>query len=66
MAMTLRDGDGFEPLESLREQAAPGAEAVAERLVRMASVEAYRAMGERDKADAAVKALMEGVTTPLS
>ena len=64
--MSLREADGYEPLDALREKAAPGAQAVAERLVRMASIVAHTAMGERDKADAAVKALMEGVTTPLS
>jgi hypothetical protein len=37
---------------------------MAERLIRMASIVAHSAMGERDKADSAVKALMEGVTMP--
>ena len=64
VATTLRPDDSFEPLEALRERSTSGAEATAERLARMASVETHRAMGERDKADAAAKALMEGVTTP--
>ena len=34
------------------------------RPVRMASIVAHSAMGERDRAGAAVKALMDGVTMP--
>ena len=37
---------------------------MAERLIRMASIVAHSAMGECERANAAVKALMEGVTMP--
>jgi hypothetical protein len=38
IAMSLRDTEGYESLDAVRENAAPGAQATAERLIRMASV----------------------------
>jgi hypothetical protein len=64
VAMSLREHEGSEPLDNLREKAALGAQVMAERLIRMASIVAHSAMGERAKADSAVKALMEGVAMP--
>jgi hypothetical protein len=59
-AMTLREADDFESLEAIRERAAAGAEAIAERIVGMASLQTHWAMGDRMHADAAVKALLSG------
>jgi hypothetical protein len=58
MAIALRQDDRFESLDAMRELAVAGAEATARRIVRMASYEVHRALGEDDRAGAAIKQIM--------